>query len=43
VFGTGKRIGKTAVSGYLARWLRDRGLPPVVVAMGRGGRSNRKS
>lgn len=37
VFGTGKRIGKTAVSGYLARWLRDRGLPPVVVAMGRGG------
>ena len=37
VFGTGKRIGKTAVSGYLARWLRDRGLAPVVVAMGRGG------
>ena len=37
VFGTGKRIGKTAVSAYLARWLRDRGLPPVVVAMGRGG------
>lgn len=37
VFGTGKRIGKTAVSGYLARWLRDQGLPPVVVAMGRGG------
>ena len=37
VFGTGKRIGKTAVSGYLARWLRQQGLPPVVVAMGRGG------
>ena len=37
VFGTGKRIGKTAVSGYLARWLRDQGLTPVVVAMGRGG------
>jgi cyclic 2,3-diphosphoglycerate synthetase len=37
VYGTGKRIGKTAVSGYLARWLRDQGLPPIVVAMGRGG------
>jgi cyclic 2,3-diphosphoglycerate synthetase len=37
VFGTGKRIGKTAISGYLARWLREQGLPPVVVAMGRGG------
>jgi cyclic 2,3-diphosphoglycerate synthetase len=37
VFGTGKRIGKTAVSAYLARWLREQGLPPVVVAMGRGG------
>ena len=37
VFGTGKRIGKTAVSAYLARFLREHGLPPVVVAMGRGG------
>ncbi|MFQ5601015.1 MAG: 2,3-diphosphoglycerate synthetase [Candidatus Krumholzibacteriia bacterium] len=37
VYGTGKRIGKTAISAYLARFLRDHALPPVVVAMGRGG------
>jgi cyclic 2,3-diphosphoglycerate synthetase len=36
VIGTGKRVGKTAVTGHLARLLaRDRDL--VVVAMGRGG------
>jgi cyclic 2,3-diphosphoglycerate synthetase len=36
VIGTGKRIGKTAVSGHVARLLaRDREV--VVVAMGRGG------
>jgi cyclic 2,3-diphosphoglycerate synthase len=36
VIGTGKRVGKTAVTGYLARLLaRDRRV--VVVAMGRGG------
>src|SRR5581483_4848562 len=36
VFGTGKRVGKTAVTGALARLLaRDREV--VVVAMGRGG------
>ena len=36
VIGTGKRIGKTAVTGHLARTLaRDRSV--VVVAMGRGG------
>jgi len=36
VFGTGKRVGKTAVTGQLARLLaRDRHV--VVVAMGRGG------
>lgn len=36
VIGTGKRVGKTAVTGYLARLLsRDRDV--VVVAMGRGG------
>ena len=34
VIGTGKRTGKTAVSGHLARSLAS---PPVVVAMGRGG------
>ena len=37
VIGTGKRTGKTAVSAQMARALRDRGTPPVVVAMGRGG------
>jgi cyclic 2,3-diphosphoglycerate synthetase len=36
VIGTGKRIGKTAMTGYVARLLsRDRDV--VVVAMGRGG------
>jgi cyclic 2,3-diphosphoglycerate synthase len=36
VIGTGKRVGKTAVTGYVARLLaRDRSV--VVVAMGRGG------
>jgi cyclic 2,3-diphosphoglycerate synthase len=37
VIGTGKRTGKTAVSGQVARLAARRGLEPVVVAMGRGG------
>lgn len=43
IIGTGKRIGKTAVSGFLAREItrafKDQGLKEgvVVVAMGRGG------
>jgi cyclic 2,3-diphosphoglycerate synthase len=36
VIGTGKRIGKTAVTGHLARLLSERG-DVVVVSMGRGG------
>jgi cyclic 2,3-diphosphoglycerate synthase len=36
VIGTGKRVGKTAVTGHLARLL-DRDRDVVVVAMGRGG------
>jgi cyclic 2,3-diphosphoglycerate synthase len=36
VLGTGKRVGKTAVAGHLARLLA-RELDVVVVAMGRGG------
>jgi cyclic 2,3-diphosphoglycerate synthetase len=36
VVGTGKRIGKTAVTGHLARLLSRRG-DVVVVSMGRGG------
>src|SRR2546423_12713405 len=36
VIGTGKRVGKTAVTGHVARLLaRDRDV--IVVAMGRGG------
>ena len=37
VVATGKRTGKTAVTSHLARLLAERGTPPVVVAMGRGG------
>jgi cyclic 2,3-diphosphoglycerate synthetase len=36
VIGTGKRIGKTAVTGHLARLVSER-LDVVVVSMGRGG------
>jgi cyclic 2,3-diphosphoglycerate synthetase len=37
VIGTGKRVGKTAISGYLARLLALEGFDPGVVSMGRGG------
>jgi len=37
IIGTGKRVGKTAVSAYIARELKAKGLNPCVVAMGRGG------
>ena len=37
VIGTGKRTGKTAVAGHLAMLLRERGVRPVIVSMGRGG------
>lgn len=37
VIGTGKRVGKTAISGYLARLLAREGYDPGVVSMGRGG------
>jgi cyclic 2,3-diphosphoglycerate synthetase len=37
VIGTGKRVGKTAISGYLARVLSREGFEPGVVSMGRGG------
>ena len=37
IIGTGKRTGKTAVSGYAARHLDAHGYRPVVLAMGRGG------
>jgi cyclic 2,3-diphosphoglycerate synthetase len=37
VIGTGKRTGKTAVAGFVARTMKEAGHPPVIVAMGRGG------
>ena len=37
VIGTGKRTGKTAIAGELARTAARRGFIPVLVAMGRGG------
>lgn len=37
VVGTGKRVGKTAVTGYLARLLAAQDFHPGVVSMGRGG------
>jgi cyclic 2,3-diphosphoglycerate synthase len=37
IVGTGKRVGKTAVSAHVARILQASGRRPVVLAMGRGG------
>jgi cyclic 2,3-diphosphoglycerate synthetase len=37
VIGTGKRTGKTAITGETARVAAEHGFGPVVVAMGRGG------
>lgn len=37
VIGTGKRVGKTAVTGHLARLLARTAFAPGVVSMGRGG------
>jgi cyclic 2,3-diphosphoglycerate synthase len=39
VIGTGKRTGKTALGGAVARTSAEMGLDPVIVAMGRGGPS----
>ncbi len=39
ITGTGKRVGKTAVSAYVARRLKAAGRDIVVLAMGRGGPS----
>lgn len=36
ILGTGKRVGKTAVSGFVARTLKEI-AKPIVVTMGRGG------
>jgi cyclic 2,3-diphosphoglycerate synthetase len=37
VIATGKRTGKTAVAGHWAALLREDGVDPVIVCMGRGG------
>lgn len=37
IVGTGKRVGKTAISAAVARYLKQTGRDVVVVAMGRGG------
>lgn len=37
IIGTGKRVGKTSVSAYIARHLKAAGMDIVVLAMGRGG------
>jgi len=37
IIGTGKRVGKTAISAYVARHLKAAGRDIAVVAMGRGG------
>lgn len=37
VIGTGKRTGKTAIGGHVARTAAEMGMHPIVVAMGRGG------
>lgn len=37
IIGTGKRVGKTAVSAAIARQLKSAGRDVVVLAMGRGG------
>lgn len=39
VIGTGKRVGKTAVSGFACRTLAASRFTPVAIAMGRGGPS----
>lgn len=39
IIGTGKRVGKTAISAYVARTLKAAGTDIVVLAMGRGGPS----
>jgi cyclic 2,3-diphosphoglycerate synthetase len=37
LWGTGKRIGKTAMGGFVARTLQKAGLTPAVVTLSRGG------
>jgi cyclic 2,3-diphosphoglycerate synthetase len=37
IIGTGKRVGKTAISAFIARRLMAAGLDVAVLAMGRGG------
>ena len=37
IWGSGKRVGKTAISSHMARYLASNGANPCVCTMGRGG------
>ncbi|MBS3767364.1 MAG: cyclic 2,3-diphosphoglycerate synthetase [Candidatus Cloacimonetes bacterium] len=37
IIGTGKRVGKTAVSVFIAQTIKKEEMEPIIVAMGRGG------
>ncbi|HID27982.1 MAG TPA: 2,3-diphosphoglycerate synthetase [Methanosarcinales archaeon] len=37
IWGTGKRVGKTAIGGYIVRTLKEAGYKPGVVTLSRGG------
>ncbi len=37
IWGSGKRVGKTAISAYVLRFLIQKGFNPCVLTMGRGG------
>jgi len=37
IWGTGKRIGKTAIGGFIGRTLRDAHLAPAIITLSRGG------
>ncbi|MCF7830690.1 2,3-diphosphoglycerate synthetase [Candidatus Gracilibacteria bacterium] len=37
IWGTGKRIGKTAIGGFIGRTLREAHLAPAIITLSRGG------
>jgi cyclic 2,3-diphosphoglycerate synthetase len=39
IWGTGKRIGKTAMGGFIGRILKKAGLDPAIITLSRGGPS----
>ena len=40
IIGTGKRIGKTAISSYIAKLFSEEDINVAILAMGRGGPKN---